>query len=302
VSRFVNGSPQVYNGGKATLYGLDSDATLRVTEALTVSAGIELEHPSSKDFPNADFFLSCPVAYPTVCSLSATGKQLPQAPSASGTVNIDYRAPLMQGELHLKPERGGQLGLLFSPEQRVQAVGVWALERSIGWSRGFYTGICGGRPHHYIYPSASTRSRRSRAHTPTACTRCSGEIEARVGHLVQVEMQLALHERCAVVDVYSTGRRSAPVVIACRWRKGCRRWDMPRAAQEKSALGKSLNSEMFQLDTGRDRQRLCDPQRRVRVESIKGCFTAVIDLRRAVTEAGHLDILLVVIECRGCSA
>jgi len=153
VSRFVNGSPQVYNGGKATLYGLDSDATLRVTEALTVSAGIELEHSEFKDFPNADFFLSCPVAYPTVCSLSANGKQLPQAPSASGTVNIDYRVPLMQGELHLNLNEVANSGFYFAPNNEYRQSAYGLLSASIGWSRGFYTvNLWGKNLTNYIYP------------------------------------------------------------------------------------------------------------------------------------------------------
>jgi iron complex outermembrane recepter protein len=153
VSRFVNGSPQVYNGGKATLYGLDTDATLRVTEELTVTAGIELEHSEFKDFPNADFFLSCPAAYPTVCSLSATGKQLPQAPNASGTVNVDYRTSLMEGELHLNLNEVANSGYFYAPNNEYKQSAYGLLNASMGWSRSFYTvSFWGKNLTNFIYP------------------------------------------------------------------------------------------------------------------------------------------------------
>jgi hypothetical protein len=66
VSRFINGSPQVYNGGAAKLDGLDTDLTARITDRL-----------------------------------SATGEQLSQAPNASVTVNVDHRIPPPVGELNL---------------------------------------------------------------------------------------------------------------------------------------------------------------------------------------------------------
>jgi iron complex outermembrane receptor protein len=153
VSRFVNGSPQVYNGGKATLYGLDSDVTLKVTEALTVTAGIELEHTEFKDFPNADFFLSCPGGYPAVCSMSATGKQLPQAPNASGTVNIDYRVSLMEGDLHFNLNEVANSGYYYAPNNEYRQSAYGLLSASIGWSRGFYSmSLWGKNLTNYIYP------------------------------------------------------------------------------------------------------------------------------------------------------
>jgi iron complex outermembrane receptor protein len=153
VSRFVNGSPQVYNGGKATLYGLDSDATVRITEALTVTAGIELEHSEFKDFPNADFFLSCPVGYPTVCTKSATGKQLPQAPNASGTINIDYRASLMEGELHLNLNEVANSGFYYAPNNEYKQSAYGLLGASAAWSRSFYTlTVWGKNLTNFFYP------------------------------------------------------------------------------------------------------------------------------------------------------
>jgi iron complex outermembrane receptor protein len=139
VSRFVNGSPEVYNGGRARLYGLDADATVRVAQGLTLSVGLELEHDRFTDFPNADFFLSCPHAYPTVCSLSANGKQLPQTPAASGTINVDYRIPVMNGEVHFNVNEAANSGYYYQPNNEFKQSAYGLLNGSIGWAYGHYT-------------------------------------------------------------------------------------------------------------------------------------------------------------------
>jgi len=139
VSRFVNGSPEVYNGGKAKLYGLDLDATVRVTQGLTLSAGLELEHDRFTDFPNADFFLSCAHPYPTVCSLSANGKQLPQTPAASGTINIDYRVSVSNSELHFNVNEAANSGYYYQPNNEIKQSAYGLLNGSIGWTYSHYS-------------------------------------------------------------------------------------------------------------------------------------------------------------------
>jgi iron complex outermembrane receptor protein len=138
VSRFVNGSPEVYNGGKAKLYGLDLDATVRVTQGLTLSAGLELEHDRFTDFPNADFFQSCAHPYPTVCSLSANGKQLPQTPAASGTINLDYRVSVSNSELHFNVNEAANSGYYYQPNNEIKQSAYGLLNGSIGWTYSHY--------------------------------------------------------------------------------------------------------------------------------------------------------------------
>ena len=155
VSRFVSGSQEVYNGGKARLYGIDASAAARLTERLTVTAGIELEHTEFTGFPNADFFLSCPSTYPTVCSESANGKQLPQAPAASATVNADYRAPLFGGLARLNVNEAGNSGYYFAPNNEYKQSGHGLLNASLGWSRGLLTiTLWGKNLTNMIYPPA----------------------------------------------------------------------------------------------------------------------------------------------------
>ncbi|MGH7105403.1 MAG: TonB-dependent receptor [Acetobacteraceae bacterium] len=139
VSRFINGAQEVYNGGKARLYGLDASAAARVTRRLTVTAGIELEHTEFTTFPNADFFLSCPSPFPTVCSKSAEGKRLPQAPEASATLNADYSAPLFGGVARLSVNEAVNSGYYFAPNNEYKRSGYGLLNASLGWSRALFT-------------------------------------------------------------------------------------------------------------------------------------------------------------------
>jgi iron complex outermembrane receptor protein len=138
VSRFINGSPQVYNGGAAKLYGLDADLTTRITERFSVTGGLELLHTEFTNFPNADFFNGCTTPYPTVCSLSATGKQLPQAPSASLTVNVDYRIPLRAGELNLDVNSASSSGYFYAPNNEDRQGPYTMVNGSARWTHEQY--------------------------------------------------------------------------------------------------------------------------------------------------------------------
>jgi iron complex outermembrane receptor protein len=139
VSRFINGSPEVYNGGRAKLYGLDVDVTARITNRFTLSGGVELEHSEFTSFPNSDYFFSCATPYPTVCSLSAVGNQLPQTPTASETINADYRLPLTKGELNFNLNADLSSGYYFTPSNELRQGPYGLLNGSIRWTDGKYT-------------------------------------------------------------------------------------------------------------------------------------------------------------------
>jgi len=138
VSRFINGSPQVYNGGAAELYGLDADLTMRITERFSVTGGLELLHTAFTNFAKADFFNSCATPYPTVCSLSATGKQLPQAPNASVTVNVDYRIPLPVGDLNLDVNSASSSGYFYAPNNEDRQGPYTVVNGSARWTHEQY--------------------------------------------------------------------------------------------------------------------------------------------------------------------
>jgi iron complex outermembrane receptor protein len=135
------------------MYGLDTDATLRVTERLTLGAGLELMHSEFTSFPNADFFNSCASPFPTICSLSAKGKQLPQAPNASGTLNVDYRMPVAEGELHFNANEAANSGYYFAPNNEYKQGAYGLTNGSVAWSMDRYTvTVWGKNLTNVIYP------------------------------------------------------------------------------------------------------------------------------------------------------
>jgi iron complex outermembrane recepter protein len=136
VSRFVNGQALIYNGAAATSYGLDLDVTAAVASGLTVRAGVELIRDYFSSFANADHFLTCPTGPNGVCSLSATGNQLPETPTASGTLDVDYRQELTQdrGTLNYNLNAAITSKYSFAPDNELSQPGYGLLNLSILWT------------------------------------------------------------------------------------------------------------------------------------------------------------------------
>jgi iron complex outermembrane receptor protein len=136
VSRFVNGQALIYNGAAATSFGLDLDVTAAVAAGLTVRAGVELVRDYFNSFPNADFFLTCPAGPNGVCSSSARGNQLPQTPTATGTLNIDYRQPLAHdaGALTYTLNTVINSSSYYAPNNEIRQPGYALLNGSILWT------------------------------------------------------------------------------------------------------------------------------------------------------------------------
>ena len=136
VSRFVNGQALIYNGAGATSFGQDLDLTAVVTSRLTLRAGVELIRDYFTSFPEADFFLTCPGKSTSVCSLSATGKQLPETPTATGTLNLDYRQPLTHnaGMLAFNVNAAISSRYYFAPDNELSQSGYGLLNGSILWT------------------------------------------------------------------------------------------------------------------------------------------------------------------------
>jgi iron complex outermembrane receptor protein len=136
VSRFTNGQALIYNGAAATSFGLDLDVTAAVATGLTVRAGVELVRDYFNSFPNADFFFTCPAGPNGVCSLSARGNQLPQTPTATGTLNVDYRQPLTHdaGALTYTLNTVVNSSSYYAPNNEIRQPGYALLNGSILWT------------------------------------------------------------------------------------------------------------------------------------------------------------------------
>jgi iron complex outermembrane recepter protein len=163
VSRFVNGQALIYNGAGATSFGQDLDLTAAVTSRLTLRAGFELIRDYFTSFPAADFFLTCPGKSTSVCSRSATGKQLPEAPTATGTINLDYRQPLTHdgGTLVFNVNAAITSSYYFAPDNELSQPGYGLLNGSILWTsagEGFSVRLWGKNLTDRIYALSLNQS------------------------------------------------------------------------------------------------------------------------------------------------
>ena len=146
VNRFINGTPDIYNGASAEIYGLDLDVDAAVSNNLTLSAGVEALHDEFTSFPCADFFAggpglssaACTSANPITPTLpydtSAKGNQLPDTPHLTTSFTADYRHPVLSGEGELNVTDAFNSGYYPDPNNEVRQGGFNVLNASLRWT------------------------------------------------------------------------------------------------------------------------------------------------------------------------
>ena len=101
-SFYIPGPPRIYNGPSAKLYGIDADIEFRPTSALTISGNLEYLHSEFGYFPSAELYVSnYPSGGASIVIGSATGNQLPLAPSFTASVSANYQIPTSMGNWNL---------------------------------------------------------------------------------------------------------------------------------------------------------------------------------------------------------
>jgi outer membrane receptor protein involved in Fe transport len=125
VSRFVEGTPVIYNGASARLYGADLDMDAAVTDSFTINAGVEALHAYFSSFPCADFFAGGPQPSSPACTAnpapelpydrSAKGNALPDAPDFTSSLTFDYHLRVFGGVSHLSVTDAYNSGYFYEP-------------------------------------------------------------------------------------------------------------------------------------------------------------------------------------------
>lgn len=119
VTIFENASAVTANAAQAKMYGLDSDLQARVSEHLTVSAGIEELKAYFSSYANAasDIPLSAAEGGGTLATVViATGNSLPFAPDVTLNVGGQYLIPLPSGALALSTTYYYNSGFRTTPD------------------------------------------------------------------------------------------------------------------------------------------------------------------------------------------
>lgn len=97
VTRIDVGTQIVENGAAAELYGVDVDVVAQVTDGLTVTGSLALEHTEFTDYPNAALQILQPDGSNVEVEGSAKGNRLPLAQEVSGMIALDYHSDMSSG-------------------------------------------------------------------------------------------------------------------------------------------------------------------------------------------------------------
>lgn len=99
VLSYRDGFTRTLNAARATVYGVDIDATARITDRLTLSGGLEwMPERSYDEFPNLPYFYPNPAGGnlgPT--PINGKGLDLQRSAELAVTGGVDYVAPLSSG-------------------------------------------------------------------------------------------------------------------------------------------------------------------------------------------------------------
>nr|WP_314466452.1 TonB-dependent receptor [uncultured Novosphingobium sp.] len=122
VSSFQAGTARITNAASSEIYGIEGQASARVTNDLTVSGGLAWTHARYKTFPNAPFYQFCdPAAVfgtsPVACTppslgglgpgalvettTDASGFKMQRTPALTGNLAVSYGIDLAGGRLNL---------------------------------------------------------------------------------------------------------------------------------------------------------------------------------------------------------
>ena len=132
----ADGIPVPQSGGPATIYGFDSDITAVPFRGLNVTAGIAYEHTRFDDFPDAPISVALPSGGSFTELGSATGNHLPDTPTWSLNLGVDYERQLPVGSIRLAVNEHYSSGfygeadnrLAQSPYSVVNATTTWYLD------------------------------------------------------------------------------------------------------------------------------------------------------------------------------
>jgi outer membrane receptor protein involved in Fe transport len=97
VQKYVGATAIVVNGSGARIYGGEADLVATLAHNLKFTSGLSYTHDRFTAFPDAPFYVGCPVGAELPCSASAKGFPLPSVPTFTATAALDYTIPLGDG-------------------------------------------------------------------------------------------------------------------------------------------------------------------------------------------------------------
>lgn len=131
------GTTLVYNAANAHIKGIDADVVLVPFRGFSLTGGLELLDAKYVNFPG---ICSAPAiiggnvlgGYTTfACNLS--GRYLPQAPTFSSTLGVDYKFETHIGEFELNGSDGYKSRSYWEPNNRISQAGYHIVNAALTW-------------------------------------------------------------------------------------------------------------------------------------------------------------------------
>ena len=139
VLAIVGGFETPYDARGSVIYGVDADATFRITEDLTLNAGVSALHARYTDFPNALFTTISPNPFGVehLFNASATGNALESTPDWTLNIGPSYRLRTSVGEFLTNLNYYHSDGWYAGPDNRARQPAYDTLAADITWTPSF---------------------------------------------------------------------------------------------------------------------------------------------------------------------
>jgi len=95
----IPGISRISNAASAKIYGLDTELTVRLTEALTLNGGIAYNHSEYDDYRDALVYVPLPAGGNTGVFEDVSGNQLERTPEYTGFATLVHTSELAGGQL-----------------------------------------------------------------------------------------------------------------------------------------------------------------------------------------------------------
>ncbi|MGV3769074.1 MAG: TonB-dependent receptor, partial [Sphingobium phenoxybenzoativorans] len=134
VIQFLNNAQTVVNGAKARIYGLDLDFNAKLSNALSLSGGMEIMHAEFTDYRNAVGSIVRPGGGGTLVTVDASGNRIPQAQKFAASLAADYETDVSFGNLHFNVTGNYNGDYYFEPDNFLRQGSFVILNSSITWT------------------------------------------------------------------------------------------------------------------------------------------------------------------------
>lgn len=136
VQEVVVGGTQLANAAQATIYGLDLDATAKLTRALSLQTSIEWLHARYTNFPNDPSYVPSPAGGNSLITINGAGYQMANAPDFSAYVAADYAMSAGGGTLNVNANESYNSGYYWNPDDRLRQPAFALLGGYVKWTDG----------------------------------------------------------------------------------------------------------------------------------------------------------------------